>query len=229
MRHWFRFSVILVSLSCTALLSSADEVKLKINDKIQLVVFGEPSLSTQVNIDSSGSVQFPLVGSLYVVDKTTGQVASEVEARLEADYIRDANVTVSVIAEFIDPEKMIEERIKMERKIMEAREAREAERERARPKVAAMPVEEEVTISTVTVMGEVATPGMVKFEGTTADILTVVAQVRTTPLANVKKVTVRRVGEDGGIFTVNLAELQSSTEQFFVRSGDTITVPKRLF
>lgn len=227
MRHWFRFSVTLTSISIAALYSSAEEVTLNINDKIQLIVFGEPSLSAQVNIDSSGSVQLPLVGSLFVVNKTTGQVASEVEARLEADYIRDANVTVSVIQESVDPEKMIEERIKMERKILEAREEREAERERSNR--VAMPVEEEVTIGTVTIMGEVATPGMVKFEGTTADILTVVAQVRTTPLANVKKVTVRRVGEDGGIFTVNLAELQSSTEQFFVRSGDTITVPKRLF
>lgn len=111
--------------------------------------------------------------------------------------------------------------------MMEARDAREAEKERNQPKVAAMPVEGPV--GSVTIMGEVASPGTVTFQGTTADILSVVAQVKTTPLANVRKVTVRRVGEDGGIFTVNLSDLQSSTEQFFVRSGDTITVPKRLF
>ncbi len=208
MRLFFSL-VVIAGLTLSALsTTTAQERKLKINDAIQLIVFGEPSLGAQVKIDSSGSVNFPLIGNVQVAGKSATEVARQVEGLLEKDYIRDANVTVTVISEFIpepEPEPMIVEE---------------------EPEV----VQAEVVRGAVTVMGEVRNPGTVQFIGVEADILNIIAQTKgLTPVGNPKNVTVRRVGENSGVFKVNLQDLQESTEQFFVISGDTIIVPKRLF
>lgn len=215
MRYFLSFLsfIFIGSLSC-----NADERPLKVNDTIQLVVFDEESLSTTVKIDSSGSVNFPLIKNVVVAGKTATDVAKEVEQLLESDYIKDANVTVSVVLEFIPK--------KEPKPVVITKPAPPV----YRPVAAATPAEKPKPLSKVTVLGEVRAPGTLQFEGTTADILTILAQVRgLTPLANPKKVQVRRVGDDAKVFIVDVNKLQASTEQVFVHSGDIITVKKRVF
>ncbi len=187
-------------------IAHADERKLKANDEIELSVFGEDSLGVTVKIDSSGAVNFPLVGTIEVVGKTPTEIAREVEARLEKDYIRDANVTVSVVEEYKEKPKPVV----------------------VKPMAPPAPVKKEI----VTILGEVRAPGTVEFEGEEIEILTALARVGgLSQLANPKRVTVKRVSADGSAktFSINVADLQTGTDRFTLLPNDTVSVPKRIF
>lgn len=71
--------------------------KLKPNDKIAIVVFGEQELSQQLPVSPSGTVNFPLLGQVPVENLTVEEVAKKIEALLEKDYIRDAQVSVDLV------------------------------------------------------------------------------------------------------------------------------------
>jgi len=191
------------------------ERKLKEKDEIKLTVFGLEELSISTKIDSSGSVNFPLIGNVVVIGKTATEVAAVVEERLEADYIRDAHVTLSVVEEF--KEKEIPKPVIV--------------RTPAPAPSSAVSKPSEPT-GEVVILGEIKRPGTVKFEGVEIDLLAVLAQAGGfTPVANTKKVTVRRLGEGGSgeVITVNAGDLQTGTDRFLLKHGDTVSVPKRLF
>ncbi len=183
--------------------SRGDERHLKTGDEIELTVFGEDSLGAVVKIDSSGSVNFPLVGNVEVVGKTATEVAKTVEERLEKDYIRDAHVTVRVVEEFV-----------------------------AKPEVKPIMPAAPKPVEFVTILGEVERPGTVEFEGRGIDLLTALAKAGGySSLANPKRVIVKRKGAEGKAqtFYVNAADLQTGTESFTLLPGDTISVAKRIF
>lgn len=67
-------------------------------DEISVTVFREPDLSveeTVVNI--SGKVSLPLLGEIAAYGFTTEELASEIRTRLNSRFLRDAQVSVSVI------------------------------------------------------------------------------------------------------------------------------------
>lgn len=71
--------------------------KLKPNDKIAVVVFGEQELSQQLPVSPVGTINFPLLGQVPVANLTSEEVAKKIEALLEKDYIRDAQVSVDLV------------------------------------------------------------------------------------------------------------------------------------
>ena len=73
-------------------------IRLKTGDTIRVDVFNEPLVTGVFLINSEGRIDYPLLGKLSIVGKTTDQVATDVEKRLEKDYIRDARVSASVTA-----------------------------------------------------------------------------------------------------------------------------------
>ena len=67
-------------------------------DVITVNVFREPDLTaTEVPISLGGKVTLPLLGEVPVVGQTTQQVADQIRTRLNARYLRDAKVSVSVV------------------------------------------------------------------------------------------------------------------------------------
>lgn len=64
-------------------------------DKVEIDVYGVPELSRTVQVDASGTIAFPLVGTLAASGKTTSQLASAIADRLRGKYIRDPQVTVN--------------------------------------------------------------------------------------------------------------------------------------
>ena len=61
-------------------------------------VFGEPELTgDNYVVDASGYIQVPLVGELIVLQQSPRQIAAEMERRLQARYLKNASVTVSVL------------------------------------------------------------------------------------------------------------------------------------
>lgn len=72
--------------------------KIGLLDEISVTVFREPDLSveeTVVNI--SGKVSLPLLGEITAYGFTTEELASEIRTRLNSRFLRDAQVSVSVI------------------------------------------------------------------------------------------------------------------------------------
>ena len=67
------------------------------NDLIRITVFQEDDLTTETRISKTGSIQFPLLGSLHLEGKTVAAVQEEIRAKLDKDYIVHPDVTVSIL------------------------------------------------------------------------------------------------------------------------------------
>ena len=67
-------------------------------DIVNVTVFREPDLSAnEAPVSLGGKLTLPLLGELPVVGRTTQQVADQIRDRLNARYLRDARVSVSVV------------------------------------------------------------------------------------------------------------------------------------
>lgn len=66
-------------------------------DALDVTVFQEPELSAKaIQVDASGRIALPLVGSVNVQDKTAAQVTQELEQMLGEKYLKNPQVTVTV-------------------------------------------------------------------------------------------------------------------------------------
>ena len=66
-------------------------------DKVRIDVFGVGELSREIQVDSSGQFDFPLVGTIDAAGRTPRNVAQEIERKLEAAYVRDPDVTINLL------------------------------------------------------------------------------------------------------------------------------------
>lgn len=69
------------------------------NDVIEVRVFQEKDLSGTHRVSDLGEIRVPLVGTLKVDGLTADEVQHELEKRFNANYLRDAQVTV-IVKEF---------------------------------------------------------------------------------------------------------------------------------
>jgi polysaccharide export outer membrane protein len=65
-------------------------------DTINVDVFGLPELSRDVQVDASGRIAMPLIGTIDARGKTADELAVGIEAALKANYVRQPNVTVNI-------------------------------------------------------------------------------------------------------------------------------------
>lgn len=65
-------------------------------DTIQIDVFNVPELSREVQIDASGRIAMPLIGTIDARGKTTGELATAIEQALGSRYVRNPEVTVNI-------------------------------------------------------------------------------------------------------------------------------------
>src|SRR5262249_7877359 len=65
-------------------------------DVLDISVFKVPELARTVEVDESGTINFPPVGEVSVFGKTARDIERDLAKRLEARYLRSAQVTVSV-------------------------------------------------------------------------------------------------------------------------------------
>src|SRR4051812_14896363 len=90
-------------LLCTLVLPlarlSADDGndrKIAPSDIIVVDVFGEKDLSGEHRVQQSGTIKYPLLGSVAVAGKTPSAVATLLAELLAADYLVDPQVNVMV-------------------------------------------------------------------------------------------------------------------------------------
>jgi polysaccharide export outer membrane protein len=65
-------------------------------DTIVVDVFNVPELSRELQVDASGRIAMPLVGTVDARGKTAGELAEAVEASLRGRYVRNPEVTVNI-------------------------------------------------------------------------------------------------------------------------------------
>jgi polysaccharide biosynthesis/export protein len=72
--------------------------RLDSGDRVRVLLFGQDNLSRTYNIDASGSVSIPLIGSVKARGLTTEELASDIAGELRRNYIKDPKVSVEVEA-----------------------------------------------------------------------------------------------------------------------------------
>lgn len=65
-------------------------------DRVAIDVYGVGELSRSVQVDASGRIALPLIGSLQASGKTPSQLADEIETKLRGRFVREPNVTVNL-------------------------------------------------------------------------------------------------------------------------------------
>lgn len=74
------------------------DYRLGIGDKIKVVVFGQPDLTGEAEIDASGKIVVGLIGEVAAAGRTISDVQSEIRTRLDKDYLVDPKVSVLMVA-----------------------------------------------------------------------------------------------------------------------------------
>jgi polysaccharide export outer membrane protein len=65
-------------------------------DTIQIDVFNVPDLSREMQVDASGRISMPLVGTIEASGRTAGELADAIKAALRGRYVRNPEVTVNI-------------------------------------------------------------------------------------------------------------------------------------
>jgi len=65
-------------------------------DTIQVDVFNVPELSREMQVDASGRIAMPLIGTIDARGKTASELGSAIEDALRGRYIRNPDVTVNI-------------------------------------------------------------------------------------------------------------------------------------
>jgi len=76
---------------------TAASYRLGVGDLIRVDVFREADLSREAAVESSGSINYPLIGYVNAVGLTPLQLEQDIASRLRAGYLRDPNVRVYVV------------------------------------------------------------------------------------------------------------------------------------
>lgn len=66
-------------------------------DVIQVDVFGVEELSREVQVNASGAIDYPLIGQVDAVGRTTDELAFALENAFRGSYIRNPDVTTRII------------------------------------------------------------------------------------------------------------------------------------
>jgi polysaccharide export outer membrane protein len=65
-------------------------------DTITVSVFGVPELSREMQVDASGRIAMPLIGTIDAGGKSAGELAQDIEGALKGRFIRDPDVTINI-------------------------------------------------------------------------------------------------------------------------------------
>jgi polysaccharide export outer membrane protein len=76
----------------------ASDYRLAPLDKVLVNVFQVEQLSGEYQVDLTGRINMPLIGSIEAVNQTTEELQARLEERLAIDYLKDPDVTVGIVA-----------------------------------------------------------------------------------------------------------------------------------
>ncbi len=65
-------------------------------DKLRVVVFGQDGLTNGYNVDASGNITMPLIGTVPARGSSTAELSAQIGARLKQGFIREPHVAVEI-------------------------------------------------------------------------------------------------------------------------------------
>src|SRR3981189_3603287 len=74
-----------------------DTTRLGPNDRVRIIVFGQPTLTGEYSLDGNGVLAFPLIGNIPAQGVTTSQLQKMIAAKLEPDYLINPSVSAEVV------------------------------------------------------------------------------------------------------------------------------------
>lgn len=79
--------------------SSVDFTNYRIGprDQLSIEVFGAPELKRESEVDASGNLSLPLIGTVAAGGRTPREVSDQIASQLRGRYIRDPQVTVNIV------------------------------------------------------------------------------------------------------------------------------------
>src|SRR5262245_12004822 len=80
------------SLAATA----AAPAKLQPGDKVNIVVFGESSLSGEYQLNQSGQISLPLAGTIEAQGLTQSELEQALAKKFRSEYLKHPRVTVTI-------------------------------------------------------------------------------------------------------------------------------------
>ena len=94
---FLEFFLISVFTSIISFPTIAAENKLAPGDIISITVYGESDLSiNNIRISESGTISYPLIGTLSLVDKTTTQLEREIVKKLKKGFLKQPRVSIVI-------------------------------------------------------------------------------------------------------------------------------------
>ncbi len=73
------------------------DYKLGPNDRVRIIVFGQPTLTNEYVLDGNGVLAFPLIGNIPAIGMTTSQLQQTITTKLEPDYLQNPSVSAEVL------------------------------------------------------------------------------------------------------------------------------------
>lgn len=74
------------------------EYRIGVGDKLSVRVFQVADLSfEELVVDTSGNINLPLIGAVRGAGRTAGEMSTDIASRLAARYLRDPQVTVTIM------------------------------------------------------------------------------------------------------------------------------------
>jgi polysaccharide export outer membrane protein len=78
--------------------AGVDSYRLGTGDKVRVIVYGEDDLGGAFDVDGSGTISLPLIGSVKAAGLSAHQLESEISGALADGYLNDPRVNVEVTA-----------------------------------------------------------------------------------------------------------------------------------
>ncbi|MDH3647398.1 MAG: polysaccharide biosynthesis/export family protein [Gammaproteobacteria bacterium] len=78
--------------------NSVEGYRLKINDRVRVVVFGHEDLSGEFAVDGSGRLSLPLIQFVEAHDLTTEELERAITDQLRPDYLKNPRVSVEILS-----------------------------------------------------------------------------------------------------------------------------------
>ena len=82
----------------TVIEAIASDYKIAPLDKVSVNVFQVEQLSGEYQVDLTGRIAMPLIGSVDAVNLTTDELQASLKQRLSATYLKNPDITVGIIA-----------------------------------------------------------------------------------------------------------------------------------
>lgn len=71
--------------------------KLGPNDRVRIIVFGQPTLTGEFTVDGNGTLSYPLIGNIPAGGMTVGELQQTITRKLEPDYLVNPSVSAEVV------------------------------------------------------------------------------------------------------------------------------------